>query len=65
VIAKVTEDAEAVASERGAHTLDTTDVLVAVMHVYGSDFDRVLQVHGTDRDEVLARLGQQPGSARR
>jgi hypothetical protein len=26
------------------------------MHVYGEDFDRVLQVHGTDRDEVLARL---------
>jgi hypothetical protein len=65
VIAKVTKDAEAVASQRGAHTLHTTDVLVAVMHVYGSEFDRVLQVHGTDRDEVLARLGQQSGSARR
>ena len=26
---------------------------VAVMDVYGGDFDRVLRVHGTDRDEVL------------
>jgi hypothetical protein len=25
--------------------------------VYGEDFDRVLRVHGTDRDEVLERLG--------
>jgi hypothetical protein len=30
---------------------------MAVMHVYGEDFDRVLRVHGTDRDEVLERLG--------
>ena len=29
---------------------------MAVMHVYGEDFDRVLQAHGTDRGEVLARL---------
>jgi hypothetical protein len=34
------------------------------MRVYGSDFDRVLRVHGTDRDEVLERLSQQVGSAR-
>jgi hypothetical protein len=64
VIAKVTGEAVALASERGAHALGTTDVLLAVMRVYGSDFDRVLQVHGTDRDEVLERLGQQAGSAR-
>jgi hypothetical protein len=63
VIAKVTAQAIALASARGTHALDTTDVLVAVMRVYGSDFDRVLCVHGTDRDEVLERLGQQAGSA--
>ena len=34
-----------------------TDVLLAVMHVYGPDFDHVLRVHGTDRGEVLERLG--------
>jgi hypothetical protein len=65
VIAKVTADAVALASEQGAHALGTTHVLVAVMRVYGRDFDRVLRVHGTDRDEVLERLGQQSGSARR
>jgi hypothetical protein len=64
VVAKVTADATALASERGGHALGTTDVLVAVMRVYGSDFDRVLRVHGTDRDEVLERLSQQVGSAR-
>jgi hypothetical protein len=57
VITAVTEDAMAHASSRGAPALDTTDVLLAVMHVYGSDFDHVLRVHGTDRDEVLERLG--------
>jgi hypothetical protein len=64
VVAAVTDDAMALASQRGAPALGTTDVLVAVMHVYGSDFDHVLHVHGTDRNEVLERLGQQGGSAR-
>ena len=35
----------------------TTDVLLAVMDVYGADFERVLRAHGTDRDEVIERLG--------
>lgn len=57
VITAVTEDAIAMASRRGAPALGTTDVLVAVMHVYGTDFDHVLRIHGTDRGEVLERLG--------
>jgi hypothetical protein len=56
VIAAVTEDAMAHASSRGAPALGTTDVLLAVMHVYGAEFDHVLRVHGTDRGEVLERL---------
>jgi hypothetical protein len=56
-VARVTEHAVRIADERGARALATTDVLMAVMHVYGEDFDRVLRVHGTDRDEVLERLG--------
>ena len=57
----VTEHAVRLASERGADTVGTTDVLVAVMNVYGADFDRVLRAHGTDRGEVLERLAtQQP-----
>jgi hypothetical protein len=58
-VARVTEHAVRIAGERHAPALATTDVLMAVMHVYGEDFDRVLRVHGTDRDEVLERLGQQ------
>jgi hypothetical protein len=57
VVAQVTEDAVQVASRRGATGVATTDVLMAVMHVYGADFDRVLQAHGADRDEVIERLG--------
>jgi hypothetical protein len=56
-VVHVTEAAVSVAADRGAKALDTTDVLVAVMHVYGTAFDRALQAHGTDRDEVLDQLG--------
>jgi hypothetical protein len=56
-VAHVTEQATRVASRRGATGVATTDVLIAVMQVYGEDFERVLWTHGTDRDEVLERLG--------
>jgi hypothetical protein len=56
-VARVTEHAVRIAGERGAGAIATTDVLVAVMDVYGKDFDRVLRAHGSDRDEVLDRLG--------
>ena len=52
----VTEHAVRIAGERGARALATTDVLYAVIEVYGEDFDRVLEVHGTDREELLERL---------
>ena len=55
-VALVTEHAAQLAGERGAAAVDTTDVLRAVMHVYGEDFDRALRAHGTDRDEVLERI---------
>ncbi len=57
VVAQITEDAVHLASRRGATDVATTDVLLAVMHVYGADFDRVLRAHGADRDEVIERLG--------
>jgi hypothetical protein len=61
IVAAVTEGAVRVAGRRGARSLGTGDVLVAVMEVYGTDFDRVLRSHGTDRDEVLERLAaEQP-----
>jgi hypothetical protein len=56
VVARVTEDAAHIASRRGATGVATTDVLMAVMHFYGADFDRVLRAHGTDREELLERL---------
>jgi hypothetical protein len=58
-IGLVTQNAVSIASGRGSDTVDTTDVLLAVMDVYGEDFDRVLRAHGTDRDEVLERLASQ------
>ncbi len=57
VVAEVTENALLLAGDRGSHTLGTADVLQGVMQVYGADFDRVLRAHGTDREEVLERLG--------
>ncbi len=56
VVAQVTENAVHIASRRGATGVTTTDVLMAVMHIYGADFDRVLQAHGTDRAELLEQL---------
>ena len=38
-VAHVTEQAVAIAADRGAKALDTTDVLMAVMRVYGAAFD--------------------------
>jgi hypothetical protein len=55
-VALVTERALRFAWERRARALATTDVLMAVIDVYGEDFDRVLQAHGTDRAELLRRL---------
>jgi hypothetical protein len=57
VVAQVTEKAVHIAGRRGATGVTTTDVLMAVMHLYGADFDRVLRAHGTDRDEVIEWLG--------
>jgi hypothetical protein len=59
-VAAVTDEAITIAAGRGSATVDAGDVLVATMQFYGEDFDRVLRVHGTDRDEVLERLGMDP-----
>jgi len=56
-VAQVTEHAVHIARERGASEVATTDLLMAVMRFYGADFDRVLLAHGTNRDEVIERLG--------
>jgi hypothetical protein len=56
-IARVLENAAERAEHRGVAGVATSDVLMAVMDVYGADFERVLQAHGTDRAEVIDRLG--------
>ncbi len=55
-VTSVSELAVRVARKRGAASVGTGDILVAVMRFYGSDFDLVLAAHGTDRDEVIDRL---------
>jgi hypothetical protein len=55
---RIADGATQIAVSRGAGGVATSDLLLAVMQVYGDDFDRVLQAHGTDRDEVLERLGR-------
>jgi anti-sigma B factor antagonist len=55
-VAIVTEHAGLLAAERRAPKVSTTDVLLAVLHVYGEIFDRVLEAHGVNRDELAARL---------
>jgi hypothetical protein len=57
VVKSITERATLAAEQRGAHAVGTVDVLVGVMDFYGPDFDRVLQAYGTDRAEVLERVG--------
>ena len=56
VIERVGDAAAAAAASREAPCFGTTDVLVGVIDVYGSDFDHVLRAHGTDRAEVLERI---------
>ncbi len=59
-VARVSAEAAALAGRRGAGAVATTDLLLAVMHIYGETFDRVLRAHGTDRAEVEERLAAAP-----
>lgn len=56
VVARVGDAAAKGAARRRAQCFTTIDVLVAVIDVYGQDFNQVLRSHGTDRQEVLDRL---------
>jgi hypothetical protein len=56
-VALVSERSVRMAAQRGAPAIATTDVLLAVMSVYGDEFDWALRAHGTDSGEVLTRLG--------
>jgi hypothetical protein len=55
-VERVIDEAVEIARRRGNAGVATTDLLLAVVCVYGEDFDRVLQAHGTDRDELVQLL---------
>ncbi|MCW3030254.1 MAG: hypothetical protein JWM66_387 [Solirubrobacterales bacterium] len=56
VISLVGDRATHVALERGASGVGTTELLIALLDVYGDVFERTLRAHGTDADEVFERL---------
>jgi hypothetical protein len=49
-------DAERHAIGRGAETIGTADLLIALFGVYGETLDQALDARGTSRREVLDRL---------
>jgi hypothetical protein len=63
VIARVGERASGIALARGVGGVGTTDLLMALLEVYGSVFERALRAHGTDVEEVLERLAVEAPSA--
>jgi hypothetical protein len=56
-VERVVDEAVEIAARRGRADVATTDLLLAVMCVYGGDFDRVLNAHGADREELVECLG--------
>jgi hypothetical protein len=65
-VATVTDQASRIAIERSAPKVGTTDVLRAVIHVYGPTFYRVLTSHGVDPAELSTRIASpDPAGAER
>jgi ATP-dependent Clp protease ATP-binding subunit ClpA len=56
-IEQVCEKAWEIAHQHGGGLITTGHLLLAVMSLYGAEFDRVLQAHGCDREELAQRLG--------
>ena len=56
VLDDVTHRAMEFAATREAENVGTTDILFAVLDVYGKLFDRALYMRGTSRDELVERL---------
>jgi hypothetical protein len=56
VLDDVTTRATEFAGARNADTVGTTDILFAVLDVYGKLFDRALYLRGTSREELVERL---------
>ena len=56
VLDEVTRRATDFAEARNAENVGTTDILFAVLDVYGKLFDRALYMRGTSREELVERL---------
>jgi hypothetical protein len=56
VLEDVTHRATEFAVGRKAESVGTTDILFAVLDVYGKLFDRALYLRGTSREELVERL---------
>jgi hypothetical protein len=56
VLDDVTGRATEFAALRKAENVGTTDILFAVLDVYGKLFDRALYMRGTSREELVERL---------
>ncbi len=55
-VASVIECATRLAADRELTSVGTGELLAGVMVVYGEDFDRVLEAHGSDRSELIDHL---------
>lgn len=56
VVSAVADTAADFARRHGARTVDTVHVLMAVLAVQGSAFDRALYARGTSRGEIFDRI---------
>jgi hypothetical protein len=57
VVAAITREARLIADLRKHRAIHTTDLLDAVMDVYGPTFARALTRHGVNADDMTKRLG--------
>jgi hypothetical protein len=56
VLERVTDTAAEFATGRGAENVGTTDILLAVLDIYGELFEHALYLRGTSREELVERL---------
>lgn len=55
-VERAIKEAEHLATARGADSVCTTDLLLALLDVYAGPIDQALELRGTSRGEVLERL---------
>jgi hypothetical protein len=63
VLHDVTTVATRIAAERGATTVGTSDLLMAVMEHYGNAFENALRCRSSDSQELIAALAERSQTA--